>query len=148
MHDHIGKSSCNVRALTYCDLHKILRDDLLDVLDMYPEFADAFCDNLQITFNLRDVSLVRVFIRVFESCTIRNVLFVLLLYRISSQNTNCNCLVNQVHTVCELSLKVLSKLYFFTKSTPVENDPTWLGVETRDLLKMEDFCFECYWAKD
>jgi hypothetical protein len=26
-----GKSSCNVRALTYCDLHKIMRDDLLEV---------------------------------------------------------------------------------------------------------------------
>ena len=37
-HDHYcndhdaGKSSCNVRALTYCDLHKIMRDDLLEVL--------------------------------------------------------------------------------------------------------------------
>ena len=29
--DTIGKSSCNVRALTYCDLHKIMRDDLLEV---------------------------------------------------------------------------------------------------------------------
>jgi hypothetical protein len=70
-HD-VGKSSCNVRALTYCDLHKILRDDLLDgimhahhsihndhyvlsVLDIYPEFADNFCNNLTVTFNLRDV---------------------------------------------------------------------------------------------
>lgn len=56
IHEVVGKSSCNVRALTYCDLHKILRDDLLDVLDMYPEFASEFCNNLQITFNLRDVS--------------------------------------------------------------------------------------------
>lgn len=56
IHEVVGKSSCNVRALTYCDLHKILRDDLLDVLDMYPEFASDFCTNLQITFNLRDVS--------------------------------------------------------------------------------------------
>ncbi|ODN06245.1 Potassium voltage-gated channel subfamily H member 7 [Orchesella cincta] len=54
IHPTIGKSSCNVRALTYCDLHKILRDDLLDVLDMYPEFADTFSTNLEITFNLRD----------------------------------------------------------------------------------------------
>ena len=30
-YDTIGKSSCNVRALTYCDLHKIMRDDLLEV---------------------------------------------------------------------------------------------------------------------
>jgi len=46
-----------VRALTYCDLHKILREDVLEVLDMYPEFADNFWNNLEITFNLRDVSL-------------------------------------------------------------------------------------------
>ncbi|CAL8147880.1 unnamed protein product [Orchesella dallaii] len=57
IHPTIGKSSCNVRALTYCDLHKILRDDLLDVLDMYPEFADTFSTNLEITFNLRDDTL-------------------------------------------------------------------------------------------
>ena len=38
----IGKSSCNVRALTYCDLHKIMRDDLLEVLELYPEFAESF----------------------------------------------------------------------------------------------------------
>nr|QTA73550.1 potassium voltage-gated channel protein Erg [Scolopendra subspinipes] len=50
----IGKSSCNVRALTYCDLHKILRDDLLEVLDLYPEFAELFSNNLEITFTLRD----------------------------------------------------------------------------------------------
>lgn len=51
-----GKSSSDVRALTYCDLHKILREDVLEVLDMYPEFSDYFWSNLEITFNLRDVS--------------------------------------------------------------------------------------------
>lgn len=51
-----GKSSADVRALTYCDLHKILRDDLLEVLDMYPDFSNSFWTNLEITFNLRDVS--------------------------------------------------------------------------------------------
>ncbi|KAG0721759.1 Potassium voltage-gated channel subfamily H member 6 [Chionoecetes opilio] len=50
----IGKSSCNVRALTYCDLHRIMRDDILDVLDLYPEFSEEFSRNLEITFNLRD----------------------------------------------------------------------------------------------
>lgn len=49
-----GKSSADVRALTYCDLHKILRDDLLEVLDMYPDFSNSFWSNLEITFNLRD----------------------------------------------------------------------------------------------
>ncbi|XP_055009087.1 LOW QUALITY PROTEIN: potassium voltage-gated channel subfamily H member 6a [Boleophthalmus pectinirostris] len=49
-----GKSSADVRALTYCDLHKIQRDELLDVLDMYPDFAQLFWTNLEITFDLRD----------------------------------------------------------------------------------------------
>jgi len=52
----VGKSSCNVRAVTYCDLHKIHRDDLLDVLQMYPEFAEQFVANLVVTYDLRDVS--------------------------------------------------------------------------------------------
>lgn len=52
----LGKSNSNVRALTYCDLHKISRDDLLDVLDLFPEFYDSFCNSLEITFNMRDVS--------------------------------------------------------------------------------------------
>jgi len=50
-----GKSSCNVRALTYCDLHNIHKDDLLEILDQYPEFAAHFSTNLQVTFELRDV---------------------------------------------------------------------------------------------
>jgi hypothetical protein len=56
LHPTLGKSSCNVRALTYCDLHKIHRDDLLEVLDLYPEFYQSFSSNLEITFNMRDVS--------------------------------------------------------------------------------------------
>ncbi len=43
-----------MRALTYCDLHKIMRDDLLEVLELYPEFAESFSNNLEVTFNLRD----------------------------------------------------------------------------------------------
>ncbi|KAK2833084.1 hypothetical protein Q5P01_016973 [Channa striata] len=53
-----GKSSADVRALTYCDLHKILRDDLLEVLDLYPDFSDMFWSNLEITFNLRDADRI------------------------------------------------------------------------------------------
>ncbi|XP_049323249.1 potassium voltage-gated channel subfamily H member 2a isoform X2 [Astyanax mexicanus] len=53
-----GKSSADVRALTYCDLHKIQREDVQEVLDMYPEFSDYFWSNLEITFNLRDVSII------------------------------------------------------------------------------------------
>uniref|UniRef100_A0A1B0CAV1 Cyclic nucleotide-binding domain-containing protein n=2 Tax=Lutzomyia longipalpis TaxID=7200 RepID=A0A1B0CAV1_LUTLO len=50
----LGKSNSNVRALTYCDLHKIHREDLLDVLDLYPEFYESFINNLEITYNMRD----------------------------------------------------------------------------------------------
>ncbi|XP_058510581.1 potassium voltage-gated channel subfamily H member 6a isoform X1 [Solea solea] len=53
-----GKSSADVRALTYCDLHKIQREDLLEVLDMYPDFSDTFWSNLEITFNLRDADRI------------------------------------------------------------------------------------------
>ncbi|XP_041858169.1 potassium voltage-gated channel subfamily H member 7-like [Melanotaenia boesemani] len=52
-----GKSNADVRALSYCDLSTIQREDLLEVLDMYPEFADFFFNNLELTFNLRDESV-------------------------------------------------------------------------------------------
>lgn len=51
-----GKSNADVRALSYCDLSTIQREDLLEVLDMYPEFADYFFTNLELTFNLKDES--------------------------------------------------------------------------------------------
>ncbi|XP_008691813.1 potassium voltage-gated channel subfamily H member 6 isoform X3 [Ursus maritimus] len=54
LHTRPGKSSADVRALTYCDLHKIQRADLLEVLDLYPAFADSFWSKLEVTFNLRD----------------------------------------------------------------------------------------------
>ncbi|XP_067825279.1 potassium voltage-gated channel subfamily H member 6-like [Heptranchias perlo] len=53
-----GKSNADVRALTYCDLHRIVREDLLEVLDMYPDFYDNFWTNLEITFNLRDTDRI------------------------------------------------------------------------------------------
>ena len=59
IYETIGKSSCNVRALTYCDLHKIMRDDLLEVLELYPEFSENFSSNLEVTFNLRYWTLIR-----------------------------------------------------------------------------------------
>ena len=51
-----GKSNADVRALSYCDIHTIQREEILEVLDMYPDFSDIFWRNLEITFNLRDVS--------------------------------------------------------------------------------------------
>ncbi|XP_060799476.1 potassium voltage-gated channel subfamily H member 2a [Neoarius graeffei] len=53
-----GKSCADVRALTYCDLHKIQREDVLEVLDMYPEFSNYFWSNLEITFSLRDTTTI------------------------------------------------------------------------------------------
>jgi hypothetical protein len=47
MYKHLGRSSCDVRALSYCDLHKIERSDLLDVLDIYPDFAESFEQKFQ-----------------------------------------------------------------------------------------------------
>ncbi|RWS11125.1 potassium voltage-gated channel protein eag-like protein, partial [Dinothrombium tinctorium] len=49
----IGQSCANVRALTYCDLHSIKRDKLLDVLNFYHTFANSFARNLVLTYNLR-----------------------------------------------------------------------------------------------
>lgn len=49
----VGQSAANVRALTYCDLHAIKRDKLLEVLDFYQAFANSFARNLVLTYNLR-----------------------------------------------------------------------------------------------
>ncbi|XP_077979398.1 voltage-gated inwardly rectifying potassium channel KCNH7-like isoform X2 [Glandiceps talaboti] len=54
IHDIAGRSNSTVRALTYCDLHKIFREDLLRVFSLYPEFKERFGSRLQITFDLRD----------------------------------------------------------------------------------------------
>ena len=49
----VGQSTANVRALTYCDLHAIKRDRLLEVLAFYHAFAASFARNLLLTYNLR-----------------------------------------------------------------------------------------------
>ncbi|PWA16714.1 hypothetical protein CCH79_00017478, partial [Gambusia affinis] len=54
LYDEPGRSNADVCTVTYCDLHRIPREDLLDVLDMYPSFADSFWRNLEITCDLRD----------------------------------------------------------------------------------------------
>lgn len=55
MYDEPGRSNSEVYSITYCDLHRVQRDDLLEVLDIYPTFAEKFWRNLDITFDLRDV---------------------------------------------------------------------------------------------
>ena len=51
----MGKSCATVRALTYCDLHKIHAEDIIEILEMYPEYARGFWSNLDLTFDLREV---------------------------------------------------------------------------------------------
>lgn len=50
------KSSGDVKALTYCDLKSIQINGLLEVLRLYPEFAETFCNEIvhDLTFNLRE----------------------------------------------------------------------------------------------
>ncbi|KAF5399958.1 Ion transport and Cyclic nucleotide-binding domain containing protein [Paragonimus heterotremus] len=50
----VGQSNFYVRALTYCDLHKIQHEDLFEILDMYPEFAKQFKRKLELTFDLQN----------------------------------------------------------------------------------------------
>ena len=50
----VGQSAVDVIALTYCDLHWIQRDALIEVLEFYPEFANRFTKNLTLSYNLRD----------------------------------------------------------------------------------------------
>lgn len=49
----MAQSTANVRALTYCNLHVIKRDPLLEVLRFYNAFALSFARNLKLTYNLR-----------------------------------------------------------------------------------------------
>lgn len=49
----MGKAAADVFALTYSDIHCIDRNDLRDVLMMYPESGVEFSQNLILSFNLR-----------------------------------------------------------------------------------------------
>ncbi|UJR28850.1 hypothetical protein I4U23_010074 [Adineta vaga] len=51
--DTVGQSAANVRALTYCNLHQIRRERLLEVLDFYHPFSVSFARNMVLTYNLR-----------------------------------------------------------------------------------------------
>ena len=54
--DVIVKSSCDVKALTYCDLKCINMQGLIEVLRLYPEFQQIFANDIQhdLTYNLRE----------------------------------------------------------------------------------------------
>ncbi|CAF3405698.1 unnamed protein product [Rotaria sp. Silwood1] len=51
--DSVGQSAANVRALTYCNIHQIRRERLLEVLDFYHPFSISFARNMLLTYNLR-----------------------------------------------------------------------------------------------
>ena len=54
--DVVIKSSCDVRALTYCDLKCLCIPGLVDVLKLYPEFQEQFAEDVKhdLTYNLRE----------------------------------------------------------------------------------------------
>ncbi|XP_035742124.1 potassium voltage-gated channel subfamily H member 8-like isoform X2 [Vespa mandarinia] len=54
--DVIVKSSCDVKALTYCDLKCIHMQGLVEVLRLYPEYQHEFAHDIQhdLTYNLRE----------------------------------------------------------------------------------------------
>lgn len=54
--DVVVKSSCDVKALTYCDLKCINMQGLVEVLRLYPEYQQEFAHDIQhdLTYNLRE----------------------------------------------------------------------------------------------
>ena len=52
----VVKSSCDVRALTYCDLKCLHIPGLVEVLKLYPEFQEQFAEDVKhdLTYNLRE----------------------------------------------------------------------------------------------
>ncbi|XP_061939546.1 potassium voltage-gated channel subfamily H member 8 isoform X2 [Apis cerana] len=54
--DVVVKSSCDVKALTYCDLKCINMHGLVEVLRLYPEYQHQFANDIQhdLTYNLRE----------------------------------------------------------------------------------------------
>ena len=54
--DNVVKSSCDVKALTYCYLKCINMQGLVDVLRLYPEYQQQFAQDIihDLTYNLRE----------------------------------------------------------------------------------------------
>ncbi|XP_029346805.1 potassium voltage-gated channel subfamily H member 8 isoform X2 [Acyrthosiphon pisum] len=54
--DTVVKSSCDVKALTYCDLKCINVLGLVEVLRLYPEYQQEFANDIQhdLTYNIRE----------------------------------------------------------------------------------------------
>jgi len=64
----VVNSNASIRALTYCELRLITREDVLHILKQYPLFKENFIKDLQITYNLRgdDAEKVRDYLRYFD----------------------------------------------------------------------------------
>uniref|UniRef100_W5MHP9 Potassium voltage-gated channel subfamily H member 8 n=1 Tax=Lepisosteus oculatus TaxID=7918 RepID=W5MHP9_LEPOC len=56
INDRVIKTNADVKALTYCDLQCINLKGLYEVLDLYPEYAHKFVEDIQqdLTYNLRE----------------------------------------------------------------------------------------------
>eukprot|EP00062_Callorhinchus_milii_P014708 gi/632964320/ref/XP_007898341.1/ PREDICTED: potassium voltage-gated channel subfamily H member 8-like [Callorhinchus milii] len=56
--NRVIKTNANVKALTYCDLQYIILKGLREVLQLYPEYAQKFIEDIQhdLTYNLREGS--------------------------------------------------------------------------------------------
>jgi len=57
----VVNSNASIRALTYCELRMISREDVLHILKQYPLFRENFIKDLEITFNLRGDDLEKGF---------------------------------------------------------------------------------------
>ncbi|XP_038064905.1 potassium voltage-gated channel unc-103-like [Patiria miniata] len=56
----VGRSKGTVRALTYCDLLTLYREDLMDVIKMYPDFRQHFAEKVEVTIDMRDTELDKI----------------------------------------------------------------------------------------
>ncbi|OWF51387.1 Potassium voltage-gated channel subfamily H member 8 [Mizuhopecten yessoensis] len=56
LEDPVGISCCDVRSLTYCELQGINIKGLAEVLNLYPDFAEKFTQDIRhdLTYNLKE----------------------------------------------------------------------------------------------
>lgn len=56
----VVNSRASIRALTYCELRMISREDTLHILKQYPLFRENFIKDLEVTYNLRGDDMEKV----------------------------------------------------------------------------------------
>lgn len=59
----VVNSNTSVRALTYCEMRTISREDVLHILNQYPLFRENFIKDLEITYNLSGEEEEKSFLR-------------------------------------------------------------------------------------